>query len=321
LENLSDMATKPIGLVEAFLMLTLITFWGSSFVVVKIALREGLTPISIATFRFLIAGALFLVALVFMKNRNSDYKLHVEKKDVPTLLFLALTGITFFFIAQYTGIKLAGASIAAILVTLLSPIFITILSNRIFKEQLTRKQIIGIGTAAIGTLTVTIGGTLSLQFNRDFFLGSTILLATPVLWSAYSLMGKKTIEKYNPFLVVAYVTMLGGLCLIPFSLAENSLQQILTMSLNSWLAIIYLSFTCSLLGYYIWFYAIKKVGAALTSSFLFAEPLVTVLLAVTLIDEKLTPPIIAGGLLIFAGVYLIIKKNQARNKPSEITQF
>jgi drug/metabolite transporter (DMT)-like permease len=308
------MAIQPVGLFEAFLMLTLITFWGSSFVVVKITLKEGLTPIAIATFRFLIAGGLFVIALLIEKNRKRNYRLLVERKDVPTLLFLALSGITFLFIAQYTGIELAGASMAAILVTLLSPIIITILSTKIFKEKLNKKQIFGIGTAVIGTLIVTVGGTLSLQFNKDFFLGSLILLSTPVLWSAYSLMGKKILEKYDPFLVVAYVTILGGLLLIPFSLAENSLHQILTMSLNSWLAIIYLSFTCSLLGYYIWFYAIKQVGAAVTSSFLFAEPLVTVLLAVTLIQEKLTLPIIAGGLLIFTGVYLITKKQTIKNQ-------
>jgi len=304
------MATKPISLVDAFLMLTLISFWGSSFVVVKIALREGLTPVAIATFRFVTAGGLFIIALLIEKKRKPNYNLLVERKDAPTLLLLALSGITFYFIAQYTGIKMAGASIAAIFVCLLSPILITILSTKIFKEHLYRKQILGVLTAAVGTLTVTVGGTFSLQFSTEFFLGSLILLTTPVLWSAYSLVGKKTIEKYNPFLVVAYVTMIGGLCLIPFSLAENSLQQAFTMSLNSWLAIIYLSFTCSLLGYYIWFYTIKQIGAAVTSSFLFAEPLVTVLLAVTLIQEKLTPPIIAGGLLIFTGVYLITK-----NKP------
>lgn len=302
------MATQQIGLFDTFLMLTLITFWGSSFVVVKIALNEGLTPIAIATFRFLTAGALFIVALLFQKNRKHNYRLLVERKDVPTLLILALTGITFFFTAQYTGIKMAGATIASIFVCLLSPIIITIFSTRMFKEYLNKKQIFGIGTAAAGTLIVTVGGTLSLQFNKEFFFGSLILLVTPFLWSAHSLMGKKMTEKYNPFLVVAYVTILGGLCLIPFSLAENSLQQALTMSLNSWLAIIYLSSTCSLLGYYIWFYAMKKIGAAVTSSFLFAEPLVTVLLAVTLIGEKLTVPILAGGLLIFTGVYLITKK-------------
>jgi len=304
------MATRQIGLFDTFLMLTLITFWGSSFVVVKIALNEGLTPIAIATFRFLTAGALFIIALLIEKKRKRNYRLLVERKDIPTFLFLAFTGITFFFTTQYTGIKLAGPSIASIFVCLLSPILITVFSIKIFKEKLNQKQTFGIGIAAVGTLIVTVGGTLSLKFNKEFFLGSLILLATPFLWSAYSLIGKKTIEKYNPFLVVAYVTILGGLSLIPFSLAENSFHQIFTMNLNSWLAILYLSSICSLLGYYIWFSTIKKVGAAVTSSFLFAEPFITVLLAVTLpqIGEKLTAPILAGGLLIFTGVYLITKK-------------
>jgi drug/metabolite transporter (DMT)-like permease len=51
-------------------MLTVILFWGSSFVVVKIALREGLTPIAIATFRFLIAGGLFLIAILIEKKKK-----------------------------------------------------------------------------------------------------------------------------------------------------------------------------------------------------------------------------------------------------------
>jgi len=299
------MTTRTISLFNTLLMLTLIIFWGSSFVVVKIALEEGLTPVAIATFRFLIAGGLFLVALLFKKNRERDYRLLVERKDASTLLFLALTGVTFFFTIQYTGIQMAGPSIAAIFVCLLSPIFIAVLSTRIFKEHLMKKQIFGIGLAVAGAFVVITGGALSFPGNREFFLGSLILLSTPVLWATYSLVGKKIMEKYDPFLVVAYVTMLGGLCLIPFSLVENSLHQIFTMSLYGWLAILFLSLTCSLLGYYIWFYVLKRVEAAVTSSFLFAEPLVTVLFAVTFVGEELSLSIFAGGLLIFIGVYLV----------------
>jgi len=301
------MTTRTISLFNTLLMLTLIIFWGGSFVVVKITLGEGLTPISIATFRFLIAGGLFLVALLFKKSVEQDYKLLVERRDFPTLLFLALTGATFFFTAQYTGVQMAGASIAAILVCLLSPIFIAVLSAKIFKEQLMKRQIFGIGVAAVGAFIVITGGTLSVPDNRDFFLGSLILLSTPVLWATYSLLGKKIMEKYDPFLVVAYVTILGGLCLIPFAWAENSLHQIFTLSLYGWLAILFLSLTCSLLGYYIWFYVLKQVGAAVTSSFLFAEPLVTVLFAVTFVGEKLSLSILVGGLLIFIGVYLVTR--------------
>jgi len=302
------MTNRTISLFNTFLMLILIIFWGSSFVVVKIALDEGLTPIAIATFRFLIAGGLFLLALLLKKNGERTYNLLVKRKHAPTLLFLALIGVTFFYAAQYTGIQMASASIAAILVCLLSPIIISILSARIFKERLTKKQIFGIGIAAAGTFITITGGTLSFPGDKDFLLGSLILLSTPILWAAYSLLGKKMMEKYDPFLIVAYVTMLGGLCLIPFSLAENSFHQIFTMSLYGWLAILFLSITCSLLGYYIWFYVLKQVKAAITSSFLFAEPLVTVIFAITFVGEKLNQFMIAGGLLIFIGVYLVTMK-------------
>jgi len=48
----------------------IVLFWGSSFVVVKIALREGLTPVAVATFRFLIAGGLFLITILVQKKNK-----------------------------------------------------------------------------------------------------------------------------------------------------------------------------------------------------------------------------------------------------------
>jgi len=63
-----------------------------------------------------------------------------------------------------------------------------------------------------------------------------------------------------------------------------------------------------LLGYYIWFYVLKRVGAAVTSSFLFAEPLVTVLFAVMFVGELINLYIVVGGLFIFTGVYLVTRK-------------
>ena len=289
-------------------MVLLIVFWGSSFVVVKQVLGEGLTPTAVATFRFLVAGALFLIALFIKKRVSPDYQLRVKRKDLLTMLALALTGVTFFFTIQYTGIQLAGASIAAVLVCLLSPILITVFSARLFGEHLRKRQITGIITAMAGTLLVVSADLLNLQGNMNFLVGTLILLSTPVMWAVYSLIGEKIMKKYDAFLVVAYVSLLGGLCLIPFSLADNSFFQIFTLGTNEWLAILYLSFTCSLLGYYIWFYVLKKAGAT-ASSFLFAEPLVTVVFAVIFINETLYPSVLAGAVLIFIGVLLVTAKN------------
>jgi drug/metabolite transporter (DMT)-like permease len=303
-----QMKTTSISKFNAFLMLLLILFWGSSFVVVKTLLNEGLTPISIATFRFLTAGALFAVTLLIRKTASPNYRLLTKIEHIPTMISLALTGVTFFFIAQYTGISMAGASIAAILVCLVSPILITTLSVKLLKEHLTKAQMLGIAIAAIGTFTVIAGGTLSIQHGESFFLGSLILLSTPFLWATYSLIGKRIMQTYDAFLVVAYVNILGGIFLVPFSLAENSLRLVLTISFNSWLSILFLSIACSLLGYYMWFHVLDHANASVASSFLFAEPLVTVAFAITFADETANSYIIAGGILIFAGVYLVTTK-------------
>ena len=306
------MEKRQISLPNIVLMLFLITFWGSSFVVVKAILGEGLTPISIATFRFLLAGCLFLVVLFLNKVRDRNYKILVKRGDIPTLIVLAFSGVTLFFTVQYTGIQMANASVASILVCLLSPVLISLFSIYIFKEALSKTQFLGIGAASLGTLAVILGGAPNLEGNLVFLLGSLILLFTPLLWTAYTLLGRGITRKYDPFLVVAYVNIMGGLFLIPFSLAEGSLLNILALTSQEWLAILYLASTCSLLGYFIWFYVMKRSTAAATSSFLFAEPIITVLFAAFLIGEEVTPFAVGGGLLIFIGVFLITARRRTK---------
>jgi drug/metabolite transporter (DMT)-like permease len=296
-------------------MVLLIVFWGSSFVVVKQLLDDGLTPIAVATFRFLVAGAFFLIVLLVKKGLSPNYRLSVDRKDLLAFLALALSGVTFFFIVQYTGIQLAGSTIAAIMVCLLSPILITVFSSRLFGEHLKKAQFIGIAVASVGTLLVVLADLLNLKGNMTFLVGTLILLSTPFMWAGYSLLGQKIMQKYNAFLVVAYVSLLGGICLIPFSLAENSFTLLLTMNLNEWLGILYLSLTCSLLGYYIWFYVLKKAGAT-ASTFLFAEPLITAVFAVMFVSETIYPSVIVGAFLIFAGVFLVTFRGKSKDKLS-----
>lgn len=302
------MATGSVGPFDVFLMLCLVTFWGSSFVVVKEVLKEGLTPISVATFRFLLAGVFFIVILLLTKIRQPRYRLSVEKKDVEVFVFLALDGITLFFTVQYVGIEMAGPSVAAIMVCLLSPVLISFFSALFLREKLGRRQIAGIGIAALGTYVIMSGSVFSYQSDSVFLQGSLLLLLTPLLWASYTIVGKRLMEKYDAFLVVSYTSILGGLLLVPFSLAENSLSLIAVVSLQGWLFILFLAFTCSLLGYYIWFYVMKHVKAAVASSFLFAEPIITVLFATIFVQDRISASVILGGLLVFTGVIIVTRK-------------
>lgn len=290
------------------LLLCVAFFWGSAYVVAKALLQSGFAPIAVATFRFVLAGALSGVMMLFNKIFDARYRVFVERKDVLVLFLLALTGVTFFFIIQYTGIGLASASIASIMVSLVSPILISLFSVRLLKEHLRRTQILGIGIASMGTIVVVGETTLTLRNDSNFLLGSLLLLITPFLWATYTIVGKRILEKYDAFLIVAYVNMFGALFLIPFSLAENSFQEVFLLNVNEWLAIIYLGFVCSLLGYLIWYHVLKKVNAGVTGSFMFVQPLITGLLATSFLSEELSWPVVAGGILTFVGVYLVSRK-------------
>ena len=80
--------------------------------------------------------------------------------------------MTFFFYIQYTGIQLAGASIAAIMVCLLSPILITVFSAKLFGDRLRKRQILGIAVAAAGTLLVVLADLLNLKGSMNFLVGN-----------------------------------------------------------------------------------------------------------------------------------------------------
>lgn len=74
----------------------------------------------------------------------------------------------------------------------------------------------------------------------------------------------------KPFVVTAYVTILGTMALIPISFTSdwsliNSLQQ------AQWFSIIYLATICSGLDYFLWNFAISRVEAVRAAVWLYLE--------------------------------------------------
>jgi drug/metabolite transporter (DMT)-like permease len=80
------------------------------------------------------------------------------------------------------------------------------------------------------------------------------------------------------------------------------------MNINEWSVILYLTFTGSSLGYFIWFHVMNRVKAAVTSSLMFAEPPITVLFATVFLGEKIRLFTVTGHLIIFAGAYIVTRR-------------
>ena len=87
------------------------TVWGLSFVAASMVL-ETLTPVLLATLRFIIASLIFSPILI----RSLQQENKPSRKDLKDMALLGFLSISIYFWLQYTGIQYAGPGVSAIIV-------------------------------------------------------------------------------------------------------------------------------------------------------------------------------------------------------------
>jgi len=287
-------------LLIAFLLVLVSLVWAGSFIVVEYATKE-ISPVHLGFLRFLIATPLMILIVVFQKK-----PLNLPRKELPWLIVLGLTGVTFLYLFQFIGIDYTNAPTAAVLINT-NVIFIAILSGLFLHELLTKRRIAGIVLSFLGVIVIMFSDlTLErLSLTSIFFIGCILVLCSAFSWALYSFVGKRLLKTYDSFVITAYAFTFGTLCYLPFVMIDitTALQHV---SLNGWLAILYLALTCSIFGYLGWYYALQRVDASKAAVFLNFIPLFTILMSVFL-GQQLTWFFLLGAILIIYGVYLTEK--------------
>ena len=285
------------NLIIAVILILVSFVWAGSFIVVDITTKE-MDPIDLGFLRFLVATPLIILIAVVRKK-----PLMLPKKELPWLVVLGLTGVTFLYLFQFLGIHFTNAPTASVLINT-NVIFIVILSGLFLHETLTRKRIAGIVLSFIGVFVIMFSDILKqeLTFDNLFFIGGILMLLSAFCWALYSFVGKRLLKTYDEFVITTYAFGFGTLFYIPFVIFHLSsvLQQ---TSLNGWLAVLYLALTCSLFGYLGWYYALKHIDASKAAVFLNLIPLFTILMSFFL-GTSLTWFFLLGAALIVYGVYL-----------------
>lgn len=284
----------------AFLLVLVSFVWAGSFLVVEAATKE-IDPVDLGFLRFLVATPLMLLLVVLRKK-----PLKIPRKELPWLVVLGLTGVTFLYLFQFIGIHYTNAPTASVLINT-NVIFIAILSGLFLHEALTGKRIAGIALSFIGVIVIMVSDIQKQQWTLDnlFFIGGILVLLSAFCWALYSFVGKRLVQTYDEFVITAYAFGFGTVCYVPFVILDIHLvfQQI---SLNGWLAVLYLALTCTLFGYLGWYYALKHIDASKAAVFLNFIPLFTILMSVFL-GANLSWFFFLGAGLIIYGVYLTQK--------------
>jgi drug/metabolite transporter (DMT)-like permease len=275
-----------------------ILIWGNSFVLVKIAIDEGSSPVMIAMARFMIASSIFGGYVLLKKPRWP------ERSDMRTFLILAFIGVGVYYIFQYYGVKFAGPSISAILVTLLCPVIVFLLSRYRLGERMNSQQKAGLAVSAVGSFFVITNGNLEFISNATEIVGGLFGVICAVFWAIYTVEGKKLVRKYDPITSTAYITLMGTIMLAPFAIADYRLNES-SYPVSFFAAAIYLGILCTVVGYVMWFRALTGLTASSTGATLYFEPVVTVVFAYLILGDAIGWVTAMGGVLVMVGVISI----------------
>ena len=298
-------------------LIFMVIIWGFSFVVVDIAI-EFIPPLSIALYRFVIASCTFLIIDIYfkLKKKKDIYMTEQEiilkkfsKNDWILIILSSFTGVSLFFLAQYSAIEIIGPSLPALFVCLITPVIITILASIFFKEKLNTFKIIGFVIATIGGFLLVTGGDITtLTPESPNFIGYLFALMTPLLWAVYSTATKKISKSNSSNTINKYVAYIGTIELLIFIILNGELMIFINNFSNFLLFIcaIYLGLGCYVLGYFIWQNSQKILKSSNVASFLYIEPFLTLIFSLLLKrSEIIALWNILGGIIVLVAVLII----------------
>jgi drug/metabolite transporter (DMT)-like permease len=283
--------------------------WGAAFVAARFLLHPdsvglvALSPLLLAAVRICIASLFFVGPLV-----RALVKRQLTPRDLLLMFLLGQLAFSLYFWMQYTGVQQTNASIASILVIGLIPTFTALLAPAFGKERLALSLFAALLLGFVGIALMALQQPFVVSLQSGFLLGALCLLGNAFNFSLYSHLSKRYLRVMSPVVLTGGMMISGALGLILLTLldpAHNRWQDIIQLDGIQWAALLFLAVICSVLSYFAYNVALSKLAASRVTVYLYFEPVVAVLLGVTLLGERLTWQMVLGTLAIAGSVVLV----------------
>ncbi|MEK4424817.1 DMT family transporter [Solibacillus sp. FSL K6-1523] len=273
-----------------FTLVILTTFlMGSSFAIGKIGLGYS-SPLLLAGIRFLLAGFIMAIIVKVLKRTHpSGMKNWGRAAIIGTLQTAGVMGCIFLSLRTIT------ASESSIL-TFMNPLLVIILGTVFMGNRYRWYQWIGVVLGFIG-VGITLGGI------NDFRIGIAFGAASAVFWAISTLLVNRWGEHFDTWVLSAYQMLFGGGILIFLSLLLE--EPFFHINKHSLFILLWLSIMSSIVQFAVWYFLLQKGEPGKTSSYLFLAPFFGVLTGSVLLNEPISSSLIAGGIFILIGIYLV----------------
>ena len=277
------------------------SFFATKGVVIKLALMEGVGPVTSLTWRMIIAVPIFALigwlGYQNRKSRNPDFHLRL-----PSVLKTIGVGILGYYLASYldfAGLEYITAQLDR-LILMTSPIFVVLINSIITRRALSLKKIAALIMSYAG-LAVIFWHDLGLD-GSAVILGSLLVLGAAFSYAIYQLLAKHLIDEMGARLFTSIAMSAAGVVVMGQFALTHPIGDLIVSPTAMWLMLA-MGTVATVLPAYMIATAIGIVGPGPTAVIGNISPLVTIALAVTILGEAFTLWHAIGAAMVLIGVY------------------
>lgn len=280
-----------------------VTAWGMSFVSTRVLLDNGLNPVEIYVYRFLLAYVLLLIV-------NHKRILANSVRDEVLFVVCGLCAGSIYFIAENTALEYTLVSNVS-LITTLAPLLTTLGIGALYRsERPTRGVIMGSLLALIGVGCVIFNSSFMVKVNP---LGDFLALAAALSFAVYSIVLRKLNAQYSALFISRKMFFYGIVTALPFLAFEPEICDPRVLLRPEVMGnMLFLGLFASMIAYVIWAQAVKRLGAVRASNYLYVQPVVTLIASYFLLGENISMVGYTGCALILAGLWVADRYSTAR---------
>ena len=283
--------------------------WSFSEIIVKL-LQGSVGAISLSFFRYFIGGLFLLFILVIKRDLSGIIKM--VKENWPLLLISSCFALGIGNAIYFVGVTNTKANIAATIYTTY-PMWITFYSIFILNEKSNLKlKLIGIVIGLIGIAILMTNFNITEIFSPQNLFGNFLVLLGSIIWSFYSVLGKKIQinEKETSNIALKFCmvsSFLASITIFIILIFTPEIESFMNYSFESWLWISFLGVFPSGLGTFLLFEGIKRIEVSKGMSLAFCKPIFATILAFFILNELPTIALLISISLVIASIILINK--------------
>ncbi|MEP6895789.1 MAG: DMT family transporter [Chloroflexota bacterium] len=267
----------------------------------RYAYANGMDIFTVLFLRFSISASIMTWILLLRKELFPRGRILAQLIGMGALGYV---GQSFLYL---TAINYASAGLVALLLYLY-PFFVMILSALIFREKVTCLKTIALTLALIGT-------ALAVDPKGGQLIGALMAITAAAIYSVYIIIGTNVMKHVS---VVQSSTVIFASAGFVFGILMLVKGPHFPAHATGWFPMLGIVLIATVIPVVAFLAGLEMIGPTNAAMLSTLEPVVTVLLAAWLFQERLNAIALLGGGLILVAVIMLTRNELRQIKPSEI---